>query len=273
MSGEPPAKKQATGKRYKLLSAWFCPYAQRGWIAMEHHKIPHEKIEVLALIPKEGQELKDVTEYTKDPLVLKHHPQGMVPVIVDEEEKEPAVYDSLVCVEFTDDLVNAGIVEGTTPLLPKDPVARAKARIWVDTFNKTVASNFYKVLVPRDQETRVQGMENFRAALRKFQENMKGPFFLGEHLSAVDLAAFPWAFRAVSVGMLERYRGEDFALDRAEFAKIYEWVQACENLPCVKITLPDKERLIGAYGRYAEGTAKSKIGEALRAGKSAHEHD
>uniref|UniRef100_A0A7S3UQE1 Uncharacterized protein n=1 Tax=Oxyrrhis marina TaxID=2969 RepID=A0A7S3UQE1_OXYMA len=87
-------------------------------------------------------------------------------------------YDSLVCVEFTDDLVNAGIAEGTTPLLPKDPVAKAKARIWVDYFNKNVASNFYKVLVPRDQETRVQGMENFRAALRKFQENMKGPFFL-----------------------------------------------------------------------------------------------
>mmetsp|Transcript_132357 Transcript_132357/g.300854 ORF Transcript_132357/g.300854 Transcript_132357/m.300854 type:complete len:276 (+) Transcript_132357:2-829(+) len=273
--GDPPAKRSMPVKPvkpYKFLSAWFCPYAQRAWIALNHHKIPYEKVEVLVLKRKPGQALREATGYEKHPLVLKHHPSGLVPTLVDADEAEPAVYDSLICVEFCEDLATTGVVQGGTPLLPGDAVQRGRARIWADYVNKQICSQFYKVLVPKDLAVRAEAIEAFRAGLLKFQQEMKGPFFFGAQLSIVDIALFPWAYRAISVGIFETYRGPEFALDSKEFAGVYQWLKACEELEAVKSTLADPQDLKDTYHRYAEGTAESKVAEAVRIGKSAHEH-
>lgn len=278
-SEEPASKKIKTvvngGTKWKFLTAWFCPYAQRAWIALNYHRVPYELIEALDLKRTPGQALKDATGYDKHPLLLKHHPSGLVPTIVDVEERQPAVYDSLTCVQFADDLAAAGELplDVSPPLLPTEPVMRARARMWAEWVDKNLCSPFYSILVPKDVERRKEGFAKLRRGLEKFQENIKGPLFSGEHLSIVDIAAIPWAYRIFTCGIIETYRGPDFALTRVDFERVYDWLEACLALPCVAATLAERTALVDTYKRYADGTAESRVADAVRAGKTASDHD
>lgn len=274
---EPALKRAKTSdsqEPWKLLTAWFCPYAQRAWIALNHHKVPFERVEAMKLKIPEGKLLKDAVAYDKDAILLKHHPSGLVPTIVDREEAGPAIYDSLVCVEFADDLASSGQVQGSSPLLPTDPLLRARARIWASWMDKNFSSPFYTVLVPKEHSLRLEGLSKLLSGMRAFQANIKGKFFLGDEISIVDITVFPWAFRIFSCNVIGVYRPDpEFAIDRAEFQPLLAWLDRCKELEAVQATLADKQALTDTYYRYADGTAESKVGEAVRAGKSADQHD
>ena len=118
----------------RFFSAWFCPYAQRAWIALEHTGVPFERIEALKLND-------DRNSYWKDERLIAVNPKGLVPTLTlppravavagggegksgdgegGEEgsavgavgvigvsgasSKIPMVTDSLVCVEFIEDM-------------------------------------------------------------------------------------------------------------------------------------------------------------------------
>ncbi|CAE7364491.1 DHX37 [Symbiodinium natans] len=248
-------------------------WKQRAWIALNHHQIPYEYVEALTLKLEPGQTLKDAKGYEKHPLLLKHHPSGLVPTIVRADESQPAVYESLTCIEFADDLAEKSKRAGPRPLLPEDPVLRARARIWASWADKNISSNFYAILVPTDVERRREGHAKLVAALQKLQDNLRGPFFFGDDLSIVDIAALPWCYRIFTCGIIGRYRDASFSFDLTGLAPLQAWLDACLALPAVQQTLPDPERLVDTYKRYADGTAESKVGAAVRAGKSAHEHE
>lgn len=52
-----------------------------------------------------------------------------------------------------------------------------------------------------------------------------------------------------------------------------EWQERVFAREDVKRTLQDKDRLVAVYRRYADGDAKTKVCDAVKAGKEAHEHD
>ena len=52
----------------KFYTSWFCPYAQRAWITLEHHNIDYELIEAY-----DGN--------NKVPRLLELNPKGQVPTI------------------------------------------------------------------------------------------------------------------------------------------------------------------------------------------------
>lgn len=275
MAEEAPLSKKAkvdSEAPWIFLMGWFCPYAQRAWIALNHHRVGYEKIEALPFKQEAGQTLKDVTGYKKHPLLLKHHPSGLVPTLVDRSESQPAVYDSLICVQFADDLAAAGQAPGGPLLLPTDPVQRARARMWADWVDKNMCSPFYSCLVPKDLQQRREGLEKLKAGYQKFQQNVSGPFFFGEHISIVDIAAFPWVYRVISCGILEFYRGPDFSIRKEEFGGLFRWLEACLSLESVQSTLADRAALTDTYKRYSDGTAETKVADAVRAGAAAHEH-
>ena len=51
------------------------------------------------------------------------------------------------------------------------------------------------------------------------------------------------------------------------------WLARATSLECVARTLPNKDRYIKHVAKYAEGKARSKVGNAVRRGKAAHEYD
>lgn len=90
-------------------------------------------------------------------------------------------------------------------------------------------------------------------------------------LSNVDLTLIPWAYRYY---VFESYRGPDFAIPHTkELEPYHEWYDHVMNLPSVQVTLPDKNRYLDHIGKYADGSARSKVANAVRRGAAAHELD
>ena len=123
-------------------------------------------------------------------------------------------------------------------------------------------------------------MENFKklvsglkAFSREIEKNGDGTTFLGGgRLSNTDISLIPWAFRYY---IFEHYRGEEYAIpyDEPELHAYKVWFDNVFSLESVKRTLPDKDRYLEHIGKYADGSARSKVANAVRRGVAAHEFD
>jgi len=272
----------------KYFSAWFCPFAHRATLALEHHAdaVPYEWEEALGWeqrAPSGNEEFsaadrQDWWYHWKSPGLLKANPSGMVPTLLDEQTGR-AVTESCVAVEFIDEL--AAIRGGMAPsLLPADPYERARMRVAADQVNKAVCSSYYKVLVRTGEEDRRAGFAALLDGLRGFSGDLRdepatGAFWGGRSsLGLVDCVLLPYAYRLY---VLEHYRGTEFALptegEGGLWQKYQRWLQHATATASVARTLPDKARYLRHVAKYAEGKARSKVGNAVRRGVSAHEYD
>jgi len=129
-------------------------------------------------------------------------------------------------------------------------------------------------------------------------QHQPGSFWSGgSSLGLVDCVLLPYAYRLY---VLEHYRGPAFAVPKpsaessqsphpdassnvdnqaaaekedALWAWYHNWLAQCLALPNVQRTLPDKARYLEHVKKYAEGKARSKVGNAVRRGADAHAYD
>ena len=262
----------------KYFSAWFCPFAHRATLALEHHHVPYEWEEALGWEqrPPTGNEeftaseRKDWWYHWKSPGLLQANPLGMVPTLLDPETGR-AVTESIVVVQFVDDWA---MQKGSTApsLLPADPIDRAQARVAADKVNKSVTSGYYQALVRTEDGERRAGFERILDGLLEFTAECKGGFWGGESLGLVDCVLLPYAYRLYA---LEHYRGFQVPKEGADgrWERYHAWLERATRLPSVAPTLPDKERYLKHVAKYAEGAARSKVGNAVRRGAAAHDYD
>lgn len=220
----------------------------------------------------EAEERSDWWYHWKSPALLAVNPLGMVPTILDEATGK-AVTESLVCIQLVDEI--AAMNGGSAPsLLPSDAFDRAQARVAAEQVNKTVCSAYYKVLVRPEDEERRAAFAALKEGLLTFIDSARDDFWGGPTLGLVDCMLLPYAYRLY---VLEHYRGKDFALpspdESAAWKKYHAWLERATALPYVARTLPDKDRYLLHVKKYAEGKARSKVGNAVRRGASAHEYD
>lgn len=71
-----------------LLTAWFCPFAQRARIALEEKGIGYEAVESLEVVG-DG--------YKKNPDLLQYNPSGLVPVLIHRYDPVLDCPQLLVC--------------------------------------------------------------------------------------------------------------------------------------------------------------------------------
>jgi glutathione S-transferase len=165
---------------------------------------------------------------------------------------------------------------GTDRLVAEDPFWQARARVWAEKVNRDCCSTYYGVLVRKDDAERKEHFDSLIKGLESFSEQLEttsGPTFLPEgQLSTVDMTLIPWAFRYY---VFEHHRGPDFAIpqDSPKLAAYHEWFDHVMNLESVKRTLPDKDRYLEHITKYADGSARSKVANAVRRGVAAHEFD
>ncbi|KAL7553549.1 hypothetical protein ACHAWF_016829 [Thalassiosira exigua] len=244
----------------ELLTAWFCPYAQRVRIALEE-KCPGKFVATEALRSTPGG-------FEKDARLFEKNPRGAVPVILDrrgvggengeegegegngEGEGEAIVYESLICVEYVDEAFG----DGTASLLPGPPAKRARARMWADKLNGEYCGEFYKLLMSQSEEGQRKAAEKMLKCLREFGERCVGPYFLGEEFGIVDVALAPWAV-GTRMRALEHYR-PSFRVPRTEeYAKFHEWSAAVARRPSfVASEGEDFDALVEVYRPYAAGS-------------------
>jgi RNA polymerase-associated protein len=183
-----------------LYSDPTCPYSHRVRFVLAEKGITAEIVEVDASSPK-PEDLVDLNPYAEAPTLV---------------DRDLVLYDTKVIAEYLDERFPH------PPLMPVDPVSRAKARLVVYRIER----DWYRLL-----DTMEAGADSDIDAARKelgegliasdevFGSGM--PYFLSEELTVMDCALAPLLWRLPHYGVelpasaesLHEYQERLFALD------------------------------------------------------------
>lgn len=204
-----------------------CPFAYRVRLALAEKAIPHEAHVI---------DLQNVPHWYAG-----ISPTGKVPLL---KYGEDVVWESTVINEFLEDAFP------DPPLLPREPVARAHARIWIEYCNSTFQPNCCGLVFELD-ESRHEGIRTALIdSLKTIDEALAstpGPYWRGDRISLLDLTYYPF-FEHMPA--LIEHRG--FKLP-ANLAHVHRWLETLQERPSVKANRQPAEFYIEAYRPYVEG--------------------
>jgi RNA polymerase-associated protein len=151
-----------------LYDAARCPYCARVRIVLAEKSISYETVAV---------DLDDRSRWIYD-----LNPSGRVPVLDDDGRVLP---ESRVIMEYLEDRVPE------PPLLPGDPMGRARVRLLIERFGETIGDAYYAVR--RDGWSPAAG-EALSAALDGLDRLLaQQPYLSGPHYGLADCAYVPLA--------------------------------------------------------------------------------
>ncbi|MEM8645602.1 MAG: glutathione S-transferase family protein [Pseudomonadota bacterium] len=212
----------------ELFTARVCPYAHRTRLALLEKGVAFEHIE---------EDLKN-----KSARFLEVSPYGKVPALVHNGQ---TLYESLIINEYLDETIPEN------PLMPSDPVLRAKARIWIHYCDAYFVGDFYAVIQNKDRSKDSELKEKLAERLRKAERegfgelSGDGPYWLGADVSLVDLAWYPFFERLPA---WTHYRGFEIPDD---CPKIAAWAEAMAGRASARDVANDAAYYIEGYARYA----------------------
>jgi glutathione S-transferase len=198
------------------------PIAWRVWLALEYKKIPYE---LVTLSLSDGDQNK--------PEFLAVNPRGQIPAIDDDGF---CLYEASAILEYLDE-------RGPEPrLFPRDLRERALCRRLVSEAGEHIAPSqfrlarqlFFKKAEDRDEGEISAMRDSLVAELPRFEGAMRGPFVLGEHISAADFTLYP----LLAVWRRFELRRPDLGLLDACGPKIRDWMVRIEGLPYFDKTYP-----------------------------------
>ena len=150
-----------------------------------------------------------------------------------------------------------------------------------EAWNADICSPYYRVMMKQDETERMAAWVAFANGLCAFTEQIEenGFYKNSSAPNIVDLTVFPWVHR---LDVLQHHK--DFTLRVSGHPKnaalvapengggerfdawtrrLFAWRDRMEAVEAVKSTLADREKLITVYRRYADGTGKSKVADAV----------
>ncbi|CEM02165.1 unnamed protein product [Vitrella brassicaformis CCMP3155] len=245
-----------------FFSSWFCPYAQRAWIALEEKGVAYKYVEINPYeIGADGDTKRALSLEQKReryPEFVRCSPRGLVPAL---NHGKP-VWESLVAAEYIDEAFDG------PPLMPSHPHERALVRIWMAHCNDRVIPHYYKALMAETEEGRQAARDNFINGLYELGSFMHslspsgGCFLGGDRFSLMDIALAPWWQRAAVV--LRHYRGFKFPEDGPVWQRLHSWFDAVAGRPSYQRTVVSPEELIRNYAGYADNSATSDAAKKFR---------
>jgi glutathione S-transferase len=211
----------------ELFSYEACPYAQRTRMALIEKDLPFS--------------LTEVDLYNKPDWFKQLSPYGKVPLLRHNGE---IVYESRIINEYLEDAFPQ------RPLMPKTPIARAKARIWIDYCDSYLMPALHKLI--GDRREPAKQVENRKAVAEKLRfmetEGLRklsdGPYWLGAEVSLVDLQFMPFFERFPCYAALWG------AAIPAECTRLTAWIAAMQTRDSHKKTVNSIEFHMTRYRRY-----------------------
>ena len=261
-SSDASSASAAQHAQLQFFSSWFCPYAQRAWLALEESGCPYTWREIQPYLLD-----ADTGEPTKNPKPIEQKraefpefvacsPGGLVPALLleqpadaDADAPPTRVHESLICVEHIDARYAGGALMSASP----------DVRHGIAAAEESVLPSFYRLLMEQGHDSREAAAREICdgllrwAAARPAGAAERGPFFLGETFSAADIALCPWWPQRLE-WIAGSYRG--FSLPSGpEFEPLRRFAQAVQARPSVQRTVVSRERLIRNYSGYVRTTA------------------
>ncbi len=222
-----------------IVSASTCPFAQRTRMVLLEKRIDFS--------------LTEIDLDAKPAWFLAISPYAKVPVI---RHGDAVVWESAVINEYLEE------VFPEPALLPRDPVRRAQARVWIDFANTRMVPHVYKMMLRQDGAGQELHRRRLTEAVLAMEQGLRdlsgGPYWLGGRPSLVDFTFFPHVQRFVA---LEHYRG--FAIP-ATCERLLRWREAMLVLPSVQATRPPDALLIRNWAKYAHDTSTGVTAQEMR---------
>jgi maleylacetoacetate isomerase len=168
----------------------------------------------------------------RDAAFLAINPQGLVPVL--EDDAGAVLTQSLAIIEWLDE------THPDPPLLPKDPLRRAKARAFADVLacdthpvqNLKVLTRLRELGLSEDKVTAWAGWANREglAACEKLIANEPGPFCFGPTATIADLCLVPQLANA-----------RRFGVDVNAFPRLLQAEAAAKAMEAFADAAPDRQ--------------------------------
>jgi glutathione S-transferase len=150
-----------------LISFKTCPFVQRAVITLKHKDIDFDITYI---------DLADPPDW-----FLEMSPLKKVPVLKVDDE---ILFESAVINEYLDEITGGD-------LQPKDPLARAKNRAWIE-FASNMLGNLYMMKMSKDEERYTKYRQALVSQLQRVEKRLgDGPWFNGEDFSLADTAFAP----------------------------------------------------------------------------------
>ncbi|GAB1538013.1 glutathione S-transferase family protein [Scytonema sp. NUACC21] len=211
-----------------IYSAVVCPFAHRSRLALQEKGVNFDLVEIDLQNKPAG--FTEISPYSKVP-AIKHG--------------EHRVWESAIINEYLEEAISE------PSLLPKEPILRAQARIWIDFANTRFVPAYSSLLRSPDSQQQKVAAEELRNHLR-FIENEAlaklsgdGPYWFGNSISLVDFTYYPWFERWA---VIEEYRGFQIP---TELTRLQHWRNAVSQLESVKAIANSREFYLERYARYA----------------------
>lgn len=192
-----------------LFTAPACPYCHLARIVLAEKDITFEAIEVDEDAPPE-----DLSEL---------NPYNTVPTLID---RDLVLYDSRVIIEYLDERFPH------PPLMPVDPVSRAKTRLALHRVEKDWYPLMHDIM-HKGEKTAAKARKMLRESIVSSSELFAVlPFFLSEEYSLVDATIAPILWRLPVLG-----------IELPEEAKaVTDYAQRIFNREAFKLSLTESER-------------------------------
>ncbi len=236
----------------KLYNAWYCPFAQRAWMALVHKGIDFEYVEV---------DPYDKTDWW----VRVSRGAELVPVLVQANSNgvgETTIVESNRILEFLEDYRPE-----PNPIFSSDPLECAEQKYWIDHIGNRITPYLYRFLKATEPgEYRDESREKLVAGLTMLINAMhiEGPFFSGDEINAVDIALIPFAYR-IDV-LLKTYRNFELPTQGEVWQRYRRWYDAMLQHPAFKVTALDQgdyqNRLVEHYHPYSQGEGQTDVTRA-----------
>jgi glutathione S-transferase len=173
----------------KLYDFVTSPNCQRVKVVLEEKKLPYE------LVPVDLRKREQ-----KKPEYLAMNPYGKVPVIVDGDA---VLYESCIINEYLEERYP------NPPLMPEDPLARARIRILIDyginhtnAAHQAIRQEMMKPEGERDGSALAEAKKAFIAQLEPLERELEGKEYMAGEFSLLDAAHVPRVIRHVEWGVL-----------------------------------------------------------------------
>ena len=193
-----------------LISFKTCPFVQRAVITLKHKNIDFDITYIDLAEPPDW--------------FIELSPLQKVPVLKVDDE---VLFESAVINEYLDEITGGD-------LQPRDPLARAKNRAWVE-FASNMLGNSYMMKMSKDEEHYLRYRKQLEDQLQRVEKRLgDGPWFNGDEFSLADTAFAPF-FRHDSVA-----QNRLTIIDAETTPKVAAWAQRLLALPEVRDSVVDE---------------------------------
>lgn len=197
-----------------LISHPLCPFVQRAAIVLLEKGVPFDRL--------------DVDLSAKPAWFLEMSPTGKVPLLKVHGGggTHQVLFESMAICEYLEE------TQDGAPLHPRDPLARAQHRAWIE-FGSATLADAWGYLNAKDSTAAGMNAVAFRDKLARLEDTLStGPYFAGSQFSMVD---------AVFAPMFRYFEG----LDSEKYAAIFQgmprvgaWRQSLAGRPSVIAAAP-----------------------------------